>query len=97
MSSKGGGYAQGKYTGNGGSGPIDLKPGFQPKKIKIISANGKADMFCEAGGSKVFKQVAAGTLTVLTAGIAVNEFGAQITGSDAVLNANGVEYYYEME
>jgi len=86
--------AQGKYTGNGGSAPIEIKPGFQPKSVKIFSANGKADAG-EASGEKVFKQVAAGTLTVLTAGLAISEYGFTISGSDVVLNANGVEYYYE--
>lgn len=43
----------------------------------------------------MFKQDVAGAMTVLTAGLAIGEFGFTVSGSDAVLNANGVEYYYE--
>lgn len=86
--------AQGKYTGNGGSAPIEIKPGFEPKSVKIFSANGAAQAGGVQGG-KVFKQDVAGAMTVLTAGLAIGEFGFTVSGSDAVLNANGVEYYYE--
>lgn len=85
--------AQGKYVGDG-VGPIAIKPGFEPKSVKIFSANGVAQAGTAQGG-KVFKQDVAGAMTVLTAGLTLGEFGFEVSGADAVLNAAAVEYYYE--
>jgi len=82
-----------KYTGTGAE--QEIKQGFQPKTVKIWSAGGSAETGDHMGG-KIFKRVVAGDMTVLTAGLEITEFGVKITGSDAVLNQNGVEYYIEM-
>lgn len=82
--------AQGKYTGNGTE--IEIKPGFQPKKIEIYSANGSAHK--HELMPQTAKRVVAGDLTYVD-GLELTEFGFKITGSDVVLNGNGVEYYYE--
>lgn len=82
--------AQGKYEGN--ATELEIKPGFKPKKVKIWSANGSAEMI--EGMTSAAKRVVAGDLTFV-AGLEFTEFGFKVSGSDACLNANAVAYYYE--
>jgi len=84
--------SQGKYVGNGGSAAIEIKPGFKPKTIKIMSVNGQAKFIAHM--PKAMK-IANGGANALIDGLEAKEFGFEVTGSETVLNANGVEYYYE--
>lgn len=87
--------AQGKYVGNGTSGASvqEIKElGFQPKKMKIWSANGSAEKI--EGMAQAAKRVVAGDLTFVD-GLEFTEFGFKLTGDDVCLNDDGVTYYYE--
>ena len=86
--------AQGKYVGNGtgATSEQEIKPGFQPKKIKIWSANGSAEFF--EGMASVAKRVIAGDLTFV-GGIEFTEFGFKVVGEDVCINDDGVTYNYE--
>lgn len=90
--SNGNGNAQGKYVGTGAAQTIKEQLGFKPKKIKIWSANGSAEKI--EGMPQVAKRVVAGDLTFVD-GLEFSEFGFDLSGNDACLNANGVTYYYE--
>lgn len=87
--------AQGKYVGNGGSSPIEIKPGFKPKVVKIRSAAGEVVMHETMPGA--WKQTDAAVPSFLAAAaLSLEEFGFKVTGSDAALNAASADYYYEM-
>lgn len=88
--------AQGKYTGNGtgASSEQEIKTlGFQPKYMRIESANGSAEFWAGKTGG-ISKRVVAGDLTFLASGLEFTEFGFKLTGDDVCLNDDGVVYDY---
>lgn len=82
---------QGKYVGTGGA-KVEIRPGFEPKTIKILSVNGQAKFI--AGMPSAMKIVNGGA-NALVAGLSTDEHGFDVEGAEASLNANGVEYFYE--
>lgn len=82
--------AQGKYVGN--ATEQEIKPGFKPKVVKIRSAAGEV-VFHE-GMPNAWKQTDT-AVPAFVAGVEFTEFGFKVSGTDAAINANAANYYYE--
>lgn len=94
MSSGNSSLAFAQYTGNGGAATIPLSPGFQPKRVHIRSVEGEAVFHEKMPG--VWKNIDGADPSFLASGLALTEFGLEISGSDDVLNKDATDYYVEM-
>lgn len=90
-------FAHFRYTGDGAATKREFKPGWQPKKVTVRSANGSAEW--HEGLPQWFKRIAAGDASFLAVANspAETETGVEWTSTDAQLNANGVVYYVELQ
>ena len=87
---------QGSYVGQ--TDALEVKCGFQPKHVSVVSINGKA--LTHEGMDGTAKDVDGANPTFLTvaAGIEVTTTGFKLpaaAGADDVVNKAGDTYYYE--
>lgn len=89
------GSKSGKYVGNGGSAPIQIKTGFKPELVKIYSADGIVVMQENMPVAKKFTD-AAGPADLAASDLVLQDFGFQVANNVAGVNSSGVAYYWEL-
>lgn len=85
----------GHYKGNGSAVSRPFALTFEPKSVKIWSVNGSAIWNYRMPGALKILDSAVPAFRPAGELVITKDEGFEILSTDAVLNANNVQYYYE--